>query len=211
MIVRREPVEIYGQIYSVKCNLIIGMAKPEIKNLLLAERKKAPCAITATFIRDEASGADSGTGTRKDAPYEVQAGQALPIVAVRAKNAEGKEVVNWCPAGRTAAEPPDSVWLSRSRCLPVAGSNPMARLMRTCTWSSRCFTRPTMRGSTVTIRRRTHLAAPPSVGLRRSRSSSTTADRRGCELRGWHLGCRRGLLTRACPFSWPILSCRVRR
>ena len=94
MIVRREPVEIHGQIYSVKCNLIIGMAKPEIKNLLLAERKKAPCAITATFIRDEASGADSGTGTRKDAPYEVQAGQALPIVAVRAKNAEGKEVVS---------------------------------------------------------------------------------------------------------------------
>lgn len=105
IIVRREPAELYGQIYLIRCSLVQSINPGECKNLLVSERKKAPSKISASFIRTAApdepnayepagSGEDMAEGT-KEKPLEVAAGEVLPIVAVRATNAEGKEIVNW--------------------------------------------------------------------------------------------------------------------
>ena len=99
IIVRREPAELYGQIYLIRCSLVQSINPGECKNLLVSERKKAPSKISASFLRTAegepvASGEDMAEGTKEN-PLEVDAGKVLPIVAVRATNAEGKEIVNW--------------------------------------------------------------------------------------------------------------------
>ena len=99
VIVRREPAELYGQLYAIRCSLLQSIAPAETKNVLASERKKAPSEVSAEFITSpDADGAPSKaitTGSTKEQPYEVPAGEALPIVAVHSRNSEGKEVVNW--------------------------------------------------------------------------------------------------------------------
>ena len=105
VIVRREPAELYGQIYSIRCSLLQSKSAGECKNVLVSERTKAPSKLFAAFkvtVSGEpvASGEDMAEGT-KDKPLEVAAGEKLQISAVRATNAEGKEIVNWLrPTGK---------------------------------------------------------------------------------------------------------------
>jgi len=42
VIVRREPAELYGQIYAIKCSLLQSDHASECKNVLKSERNKAP-------------------------------------------------------------------------------------------------------------------------------------------------------------------------
>ena len=95
VILRREPAELYGQIFSIQASLLQSTNAGECKNVLVSERKKAPSKISASFIRDPGAGGEDMAEGTKDKPLEVAAGQALPVVAVRAINGEGKEIVDW--------------------------------------------------------------------------------------------------------------------
>ena len=95
VILRREPAELYGQIFSIQASLLQSTNVGECKNVLVSERKKAPSKISASFIGDPVAGGEDMAEGTKDKPLEVTAGQALPVVAVRAINGEGKEIVDW--------------------------------------------------------------------------------------------------------------------
>ena len=95
VILRREPAELYGQIFSIQASLLQSISAGECKNVLVSERKKAPSKMSASFIRDPGAGGEVMAEGTKDKPLEVTAGQALPVVAVRAINGEGKEIVDW--------------------------------------------------------------------------------------------------------------------
>ena len=95
VILRREPAELYGQIFSIQASLLQSTNAGECKNVLVSERKKAPSKISASFIRDPGAGGEDMAEGTKDKPLEVAAGEALPVVAVRSINGEGKEIVDW--------------------------------------------------------------------------------------------------------------------
>ena len=78
VVVRRDPVELYGGVYRVPASAIdLKEMQGDIKEKIKADVKKAPSLLAATFGDGEAR------GMSMTSPFPIQAHSPLPLVRVR--------------------------------------------------------------------------------------------------------------------------------
>ena len=99
VLVRREPVELFGHIIVIKVSEIMSSHAPEISNLEVDERKRAPWTILPAFYEDFGGGPRPGEGLTSAKPLELAAGEVLPVAAVRVQNiatgGDARDLYNW--------------------------------------------------------------------------------------------------------------------
>ena len=99
VLVRREPVELFGNIIVIKVSEIMSSHAPEISNLEMDERRRAPWSILPGFYEKYGGSPLPDEGLKSEKPLELAAGEVLPVAAVRVQNqatgSDSRDLHNW--------------------------------------------------------------------------------------------------------------------